>query len=150
MSGNHNFFFFRHPKKSGQVVLHIGQCHFLHDLLSHPFQPGSRLGFRNDRQHLYRVFRDVIEHPDFSNTQPILGMVDPPKPLNSTLAHSPWLMSKVSLQCILHLRPRVGLEAFQILRGFGGKNYIVFHSGHNIARFSSHVKPEGLAWSTGL
>jgi hypothetical protein len=44
----------------------------------------------------------------------------------------------------------VGLEAFQILRGFGGKNYIVFHSGHNIARLSSHVKPEGLAFPTGL
>ena len=60
------------------------------------------------------------------------------------------LMSEVPLQCILHLRPRVGLEAFQILRGFGGKNYFVFHSGHNIARLSSHVKPEGLAWSRGI
>jgi hypothetical protein len=40
----------------------------------------------------------------------------------------------------------VGLEAFQILRGFGGENDLVFHSGHNIARFSSHVKPDRAKW----
>ena len=32
-------------------------------------------------------------------------------------------------------------EAFEVLRGFGGKNNLVSHSGHNIARFTFHVKP---------
>src|SRR5512134_1921820 len=58
MTGNHDFFLFRHPKKSGQVVLYVGQCDLLHDSLSHLIQPGSHLGFRNNGQHLYNVFSD--------------------------------------------------------------------------------------------
>jgi hypothetical protein len=58
-----------------------------------------------------------------------------PKPFDSALAHFRWLVAEVSFQRILHLRPFMGLEAFQILHGFGGENDLVFHSGHNIARF---------------
>jgi hypothetical protein len=69
-------------------------------------------------------------------------MVHTPEPLDSALAHFAWFVSEMPTQRILHLRPVMGLEALKILRGFGGENNLVFHSGHNIARLSFHVKPD--------
>lgn len=71
-----------------------------------------------------------------------MGTGKSPEPLDSTPAHFLRLVPEVFFHSIFYLRPKVSLEAFEVLYGLGGEYYLVSHSGQNIAIIPNHVKRE--------
>src|SRR5690606_26341667 len=61
-------------------------------------EPGLRLGFGDDREDLDFCFRNVIEHPDITNSQAVLWLPKPSKALDSALADLRRLVRQVHLE----------------------------------------------------
>src|SRR4051794_28947815 len=74
-------------------------------------KPGVRLGFRDNRQDLDLVTRDVIEDPDVvTDAQTVLRVGQSAEPLDPALARLGGLVPQVLLHRVSDLRPDVCLE----------------------------------------
>src|SRR5438067_5200746 len=70
-------------------------------------EPRRGFVFRDDREDFDPVFFDLIEHPNFSHPEPVLGLAQPAQPFDSALADLGRLMPQVPVDGIPDLRAQV-------------------------------------------
>lgn len=116
-------------------------------------KPGIRLGFRDNRQDLHRLFGHIIEHASIvTDSKAVLRMRMPSQPLDATLAHFRRLMAQMLFQGVTHRGTHIRLEGLQILDRLRGEYDIISHSGYILARLAASAErpsdEEQLFWLT--
>src|SRR6185503_13947125 len=97
-------------------------------------EPRACRGFRDDRKDLDRRLRDVIEHPDLLDPQPILGPINTAQALDTTLADSPGLEPQMPLNPIAHRRANMCRKSLELLDRRRSQDNAETHSGQILAR----------------
>ena len=100
-------------------------------------EPARRFGFRDDREDLDSLPRDVIRHPHFPNPKTIPRLTQATKALDPALAYSGWLVPQVPFEGVPDFGPMVSLERPEGLRRLRRQDDLVPHSSQNIARLDS-------------
>ena len=99
-----------------------------------------RLGFRDDCEDFDGFVRDVIEHPDLSDSEAELRFSHATESLDAALAYLSGLVAKMRFDRIPDLSTPVRSQISQRLRGSWGQNDDESHSGQSIARRSPSNK----------
>jgi hypothetical protein len=92
------------------------------------------LGLRDDGEDVDFRFCDVIEHPNFIDSQPILRLLKTSEALDPAPAHLGGLVSQVDLEGVLDLRAVVGRQGTQLHSGARREDDLEPQSGQIIAR----------------
>ena len=81
----------------------------------------------DDGEDLDPVFFDVIEHPHFSDTEPVLGAGEAPKALDSALTQFHWLETKMPLDRVPDLPSDMRPQRSELVCRSRRQNDIVTH-----------------------
>jgi hypothetical protein len=87
-------------------------------------EPRGRFGFVDDREDLDPVFFDVIEHPHFSDSEPVLRTGEAAKTLDSAAAELLWLMAQMALDRVDYLPSKMRTQGSELPRCFRRQNDI--------------------------
>jgi hypothetical protein len=90
---------------------------------------------------VYFVIHNVVEHPNFPDTEPVLWPTDAPKAFDSALADLARFVTEVPLDSITHFRSDTSrFEALKIFGCLGAKMMSNANSGQMVARFDTEHK----------
>jgi len=92
-------------------------------------EPLNRFGFRNNRKNLNGLLVHIVKDPNIVNPQPVLGLIESPETLDTTLTRLGRIMPQMSLDLVSHRRSFVGTQSFFILRSLGSEHDLAAHSG---------------------
>jgi hypothetical protein len=104
----------------------------------------ARKRLQEDRENVNFTSHDIIEHPDLSNPQPVLGLGQSAEPLDPTLAHLGRLVPQMNFQGIPHLGSYVSVKMPEIVLRLRGQDDFVAHSDDTLAH------PEKLRNEVGI
>lgn len=90
-------------------------------------KPGFRLLLRDDGKDFNDTLRDVIKHPDFSDSEPVLRTIQATQALDAALADLPGLVPQVELQGLSNTGSDVGAQGAKILDRLRGKDDLESH-----------------------
>jgi hypothetical protein len=90
-------------------------------------EPGRGFLLGDDGEDFDRLSRDVIEHPDFTDPEPVLGLIESTQALDATPAELCWLVPQVKFDRVTDPGPVVGSEGPQAICGTWGKDDLELH-----------------------
>jgi hypothetical protein len=85
-------------------------------------EPYVGLRFGHDRQNFDGRTRNIIEHPDIVNAQPILRPTQSSQPFDATATRFLRLVPQMRFERTSHRHPNVRRQPPEVFDGFRGKN----------------------------
>jgi hypothetical protein len=98
------------------------------------FEPRCGSCFVDDGEDLDPLFFDVIEHPHFSDTEPVLGTGEPPETLDLASTQLLGLMPEMPLDRVPYLNSHMRTQRPELPGCFWRQDDVESHSGQKIAR----------------
>src|SRR6185437_4495721 len=92
------------------------------------------LRFGDDCEDFHGATRDVIEHTNLIDPEPVFRSAYSLQALDAALAHLRRLMPQVRLQCCTNRAPEICLQRLKVLNRLRRKNDLISHSGQTVAR----------------
>jgi hypothetical protein len=89
---------------------------------------------------LATIARNIIEHPDVADPQPVLRPAQSSQSLDSATARFLGLVPEIRFERSSYSRPNVRFQALKIVDSFWGEDDVERHSGQIIARYAGSSK----------